>query len=62
MYCEKFVTMIVLAVLFLVAVGATYAVSGDQFVRFMAFTVAVAVSSFMGFVVANTVRNCRSKV
>jgi len=62
MYCEKFVTMIVLAVLFLVAVGATYAVSRDQFVRFMAYVVAVALSSFIGFVVANAVRNCRSKV
>ena len=62
MCCEKFVTMIVLAVLFLVAVSAVYVAPGDQFGRFMAFTVAVAVSSFMGFVVANTVRNCRSKV
>jgi hypothetical protein len=61
MDCEKFATMVVLAVLFLVAVGAMYVVPGDQFGRFMVFAVAVALSSFMGFVAANAVRNCKKK-
>ena len=61
MYCEKFATMIVLAVLFLAAVGAVYAVSGDRFGRFAAFVVATALSLFMGFVAANVARNCKKK-
>jgi len=61
MYCEKFATMIALAVLFLVAVGAVYAVSGDRFGRFMALAVVMALSSLVGFVVANVVKRCRGK-
>ena len=53
--------MIALAVLFLVAVGAVYAVSGDQFGRFMALAVVMALSSLVGFVIANIAKRCRGK-
>ena len=61
MYCEKFATMVVLAVLFLAAVGAMYIVPGEQFSRFMAYVVTVSLSSFIGFVAANVIRNCKRK-
>lgn len=61
MYCEKFITMVMLAVMFLIAVGAVYIAQEDQFGRFTAYIVAAALSSFIGFGVANVVANCRSK-
>ena len=61
MYCEKFATMTALAVLFLAAVCAVYALSGDQLGRFVALIVAVALSSFICFAVADVARRCRGK-